>query len=557
MRKLPIGGLEFREIIEGDYLYVDKTPLLNDVLWRTPCGVFLFTRPRRFGKTLTISMMEEFFDIRRKGTTAFDGLEISKPEYSWINKHRNAYNVIRLDLKNTKGHTMEEFIDGFREALSVCFRKHLDILENLEMDSVDRADVNKILNKTASNLDVRYSLHLLSELLYDANGLETVILIDEYDAAVSCDMNVDNHDEIIRIITRMMLAALKGNEYLQFAAVTGTERITGREWLDSLNNITINHILVEQTNNRFGFTESEVKAILDEAGHPEMLPKIREWYGGYDFCGVEMYNPFSVINYVNDGCDEPRPYPMSSSVESMVKELTLLSNKIEITAPIKFLQGTPLSGRIDMNDILGDIDRDLYGIYSILAMNGCLSAHLDDDYRGCELRTPNNEVRATMKKAIWNANSVDAELFSRLCDAVGNNKPEAISGVLEQIILNSITCEGFRLGHVMTVIVDGVSKYCDMRMDDIRYDTTIIVLQAKDERYPSLIFDLEGSYEQCKLPEVAEHAMRQIHEKRCYADMTGNVLLIGLSYCKGACHLRSEIINMERDWEKLRPASDD
>lgn len=539
---------------------MDKTLLVDDLLKDNDGDVYLFTRPRRFGKTTNISMLEEFFDIKRKGTTIFDGFEISKPEYSKYDIHKNAYNVIRIDLKNAKSVTMEEFLENMSSVLKAAFLKQKDLLKGLDLSPGDTALISRLDMKEASISDISESVLLLTRLVYEANGLRSVVLIDEYDAPINSDTDDDTRKQIVRVLTKMMTATFKGNEYLQLGVITGVRQIAKESMFSGLNNIIVNNILSTVSDERYGFTESEVKSILDEADHPEQFSKVKEWYDGYRFGDAEVYNPFSIINYVKGKCGDPKPYWVNTSFDVLLRDLIVRISERNAMRMTKLLSGESITEKIDMALTLDDIAHYDDSVYSVLATGGYLNARsLEDDL--CELSIPNKEVHKEFSRIIGKTAAVDNRQYAMFCNALLANDLETMRNTLENILLKDSMLQLPHenvYGLILVMVLDGISEYYDIKAEEEDgLGRSDVVLHPKVKGRPSIIFELKRVREEKELPGAAERALEQIHEKRYYAGMTGDVLLIGLSFWKKFPYLKSEVINMERDWKKLRPASED
>ena len=234
MKGLDLGGVKFSVMIDTDMLYIDKTLLVDDILCRNPRGaVYLYTRPRRFGKSNNLSMLEEFFDVRSKGTHRFDGLEISKPEYAKYDVHKNAYNVIKLDVRSWASETFDDFIDGVRLTMSEVVGDFEDVLDFDKIIDSDARRLKLLMDEEANEKLLQQALRLLCKCLYKSNGLRTVILIDEYDTPVSYETDRDTQKKILNFLSGLLSSSLKGNEYLQLGFVTGILQIAKESMFSS------------------------------------------------------------------------------------------------------------------------------------------------------------------------------------------------------------------------------------------------------------------------------------------------------------------------------------
>ena len=292
-QQIDTGGLSFMEIRKENVYFVDKSMLIADLLSMNGRGVYLFTRPRRFGKTTNLTMLDAFFNIEYKGNTWFDGLEISNhPEFD---RYRNAFPVINLNLKETKVDSYSEYVMCIRSILSTLFDGFSYVLSG-KITEAEKARFKSTVDMTTDEALLRDCIPLLCRLLERYHGVKPIILIDEYDRAVSDTFGKESHRPMMNLLGKIMGAALKNNDSLQMAYVTGIMQITKESIFSDLNNIKINNIFSTESDERFGFTEAEVKKILTDYDHPEKFEEAKAWYDGYRFGDAEVYNPFSIMS---------------------------------------------------------------------------------------------------------------------------------------------------------------------------------------------------------------------------------------------------------------------
>ena len=331
--KLPIGIEDFREIRRQGFYYIDKTKLIEQLLdnWGK---VNLFTRPRRFGKTLNMSMLRYFFEVGAD-KTLFEGLYISKNR-QFCEAYMGKFPVVFLTLKGVEGTTFEEARLSLAELITAEARRFKFLMESDKLDNDDKEMYRELLslNKEQSPVSLvklRFSLKNLSELLYKHYGQKTIVLIDEYDVPLDKAFQAGYYKEMVTLIRGLLGETLKTNDFLQFAVLTGCLRVSKESIFTGLNNFKILSITDIRFDEQFGFTESEVKRLLDAYHLESHLPEMKEWYDGYHFGDADIYCPWDVINHVEllckDSKAEPKCYWINSSGNSLVKRFITKANK--------------------------------------------------------------------------------------------------------------------------------------------------------------------------------------------------------------------------------------
>ena len=323
---MPVGNTDFKEIRETGLYYVDKTMLIDQLVGKSGAKVTLFTRPRRFGKSLNMSMLQHFFDCREKSESLFDGLAISKDKTlcdNWMNQ----YPTILVSFKTVDATNFQDAVAQLKLVLADLFRSHIYLMDD---ENVDEDDVNKfkrIKSETPQKSDMMDSLSLLTRLLYTHHGNKPVILlIDEYDVPMAKGDAHGYYGDIINIMRSMYNKALKDNPYIKFAVLTGCLRIAKESIFTGLNNPKIYSILDYGFQEYFGFTDSEIDLLLADTGFTEYKEKIKRWYDGYRFGDTDIYCPWDVLNYVSDlqqkAGIEPKNYWANTSRKSMMSVRT-------------------------------------------------------------------------------------------------------------------------------------------------------------------------------------------------------------------------------------------
>lgn len=402
---LPVGVENFEEIITKGYYYVDKTLLIKDLI-DLRGKVNLFTRPRRFGKTLNMSMLRYFFEKSQEDRSRlFAGTKIMDAGEKYL-KEFGQYPVISLSLKSMKQGNYESAFHCLKEDIAREFKKHPEISQNLDSND-DRTKYDLLMNRKADDNEYLTSLKFLSECLYAFYGRKTVILIDEYDVPLENAYFSGFYDKMVRLIRSLFESALKTNDTLEFAVVTGCLRISKESIFTGLNNLNIVSIMDTAYAEHFGFTQDEVDQMLVHYGLEENLSAVRAWYDGYQFGNTEVYNPWSVINYVNSCYNDKKallkPYWSNTSSNSIVRTLVEradISVKQEIEA---LIEGKTITKPIHEDITYDDMDSTQDNLWNFLFFTGYLkkiSQRQDGEDILVEMAIPNSEVRHIYKNTV-------------------------------------------------------------------------------------------------------------------------------------------------------------
>ena len=547
VKGLDTSGIGFSEIIDNDMLYIDKTLLIDDILRTNNRGVFLYTRPRRFGKTTNLSMLQEYFDVRRRGTHRFDGLAISRPEYSRHEVHRNAYNVVRIDLKGCNPRTYDSFIESIGYIIAEVFGKQLDAIDRGSLTQMDVKQLDRIAGAEATESMLVSSLQLLSRILHASNGLRTVILVDEYDAPITYDLDNPHQREILAFLSGFLSSAFKSNDHVQLGVITGIPQMAKENMFSKLNNVVVNNIFSLTSDERYGFTESEVKAVLEDRECLEQFGKVKEWYDGYRFGNADVYNPYAIINFAITGKEFKRFWAGNNSGPA----LRMLFSSLEADTFEKIsglLKGGEIEHEMDSGVFLDDLAKgSLTTVLSVMAMSGYLKAvptGTDDVYT---LSIPNYEVWRSVKRVLDDMGPASERRISMMREAVFKNDAEALCGILEDIL----ACESYfdlvdekDYQQILMTAMFLVSRDSEVRTQREAGSGRLDIVMTSDG-CPSVIFELKRSIKEADLVRDAEEGLRQIHERRYYAGLEGDVILYGISFWSKFPCVRSEAINLE------------
>ena len=555
--KLPVGIEDFREIRRQGFYYIDKTRLIEQLLdsWGK---VNLFTRPRRFGKTLNMSMLRYFFEI---GTdkTLFDGLHILQRK-DLCDEYMGRFPVVSLTLKGVDGLTFEKAKNKLLklvalEADQFDFLKNSDKLTDNEKQRY-AALVRMQDGKYAMDEDTLESaLQTLSELLYRHYGQKVIILIDEYDVPLDKAYENGYYREMVSMIRSLFGEALKTNEFLQFAVLTGCLRVSKESIFTGLNNFKIFSITDARFDEQFGFTEDEVKKMLKDYQREAHLTEMKEWYDGYHFGDFDVYCPWDVINRVDDLCDkpedEPKCYWINSSGNALVKRFVSIANRTTQDEIERLIAGEPIEKSVRLDLTYDEIDKSIDNIWSVLFTTGYLTQIGMTEQGSYKLVIPNKEVRTVYISQIkewFNQKIADnAEQMVSFWETIEDGNAEAIEQYLNRTLSNTISVFDTKapetekensyhtfLAGLLTGNTDWVVK-SNVEAGE-GFADIIIEPQNPDD---GIIFELKYSKEASGLDKACERAIKQIRDRRYseYLKNDGrhNMTFYGIAFYKKRC----------------------
>ncbi len=521
--------------------YVDKTLLLADILGNNLRGVYLYTRPRRFGKTTNLSMLDAFFNIQYKGNTWFDGLKIS--EYPEYNQYKNAFPVIRLDLKDTVASNNKSFMNRMRSAIAEAYRDHMYLLDS-ELDETDAILFRKILLKETSDDYVPDCIRNLCSLLNKYHGRRAIILIDEYDRAVANSFGDAAHRKIMDSLGTILSSALKSNPHLQLAYITGIMQIAKENIFSGLNNLRVNNILSRESDERFGFTETEVKELLSYYGRSDEFDVVKTWYDGYRFGDAEVYNPYSIMYYTSSP-DEPLPYWANTAKDVAIEWLLDRVDMKTFSDIMSLVNGGSIDIKLNMTQTYEGLKHDVKSVYNLMVLSGYLKAIPKGD-GSYEVSIPNKEVMTIVNEKMWNLNLIDDGTYNEFNIAVLDGDSEKAVRILQSVLKDAsyLTLNDehdYQL--VMMTIMHTLSRAYSIRTEyEAGNGRLDMILTPRREGMTPLIFELKKVDSERELDGAVEDAIAQIHERRYYLDMSGEVILFGIAFWSKIPKGRSERI---------------
>ena len=521
-------GIDFFDRIreEGGY-YVDKTALIDRLLERK--GVYLFTRPRRFGKTLNLTMIDAYFNVRYRGNTWFDGLRIS--ELRPDDPMKNSFIVITLSMKDLKTNSYEDYLWKLGRKIGDIYDSFLELECSEKVSSGQRTSYRDISMISADEKTLQLSLLDLTRMLEAEYGRKVILLIDEYDNAVNEAGTEELRKKILDFMSEFLSPALKSNTSLAFAVVTGVMQIAKASIFSGLNNLYVNSVFDRGFDEYWGFTENEVRKLCADFGDESKFEKAKEWYDGYRFGIVDVYNPWSVLNYVKAEFDA-KPYWSNTSSNSILH--TMYEN-VDLSRFGTLLDIYDDGIEVDLDTTVTYAD-SLFServMYSVMVMTGYLKAvHVAGD--SYVISIPNGEVRRIVSKMLSDDVGAESKGFREFSNAVLKGDVDSMEKLLGEIL-----CQGSYLNLkdescyelvVMTVLYSIASDY-RIRTESERGNGRVdIILEPKHPGIVPIIIELKKSAEEKDLEADARAGLRQIHEKRYYLGMKGTILLYGISF---------------------------
>ena len=526
-RAIPIGIEDFKKIREGNYFFADKSLLIKDVL--DSSTVSLFTRPRRFGKTLNMSMLRYFFEKSDTDNSyLFDDLKIAGVGDKYLS-HMGKYPVISISMKSMQKDTYEESINVFRYLISDEYERHQDILKSDSLPLRKRKQFENILTGTADNLAYADSIRILTDCLYKVYGVKAVVLIDEYDVPLQAAKSQGYYDKMVSFIRSLFSGALKTNDSLAFGVLTGCLRVSKESIFTGLNNLAVYPLTSNLCSSYFGFTEAEVKEILEAYNISERFADIRDWYDGYIFGSTEIYNPWSVLNYVNEAlaCSNSLPdtYWVNTSSNSIIRDI-LERSSYEVRNDIETLiDGKSITKKLYTSITYSDIDMKSETIWSLLLHTGYLKpirVFLDDVERKADLIIPNKEVLTIYRDTIseWLNHHIHTDGTTALFNAILRGDSENFEIEVRRWLKRSISYNNTKESYYHGFLAGLLMGYEDFEVDsnyesgDGRSDIRIFDSSTKNV---AIIIEVKRAENDLCLNEKADEALLQITEKK-YSD---------------------------------------
>lgn len=541
MKLLPTGLENFKTMIDKSAYYVDKTNFIEDVLSEQ---VVLYTRPRRFGKTLNMSMLYYFFSIKEKENAyLFEGLNISKNKDAL--KAQNKYPTIFISLKEMKSLTFDAQISSFSNVIYELLEKNLEILSSNQLSDTTKDILNKLHNRSSSAEDLKISLRVITNALYTYYQQKVIVLIDEYDVPLQAAYQNNYYEEMVEFLRSIFSSALKTNDALEKGVMTGCLRISKESIFTGLNNFTAYSVLNNISSEFFGFTELEVKQLLKDYNLSEKMDEVKEWYDGYQFGNKEIYNPWSTLMYVKNITQDVSFKPISfwantSGNDLVVKYIQNGDKKLRKEFDV-LMSGQSLIKYIKPELTYREMD-NINNIYSFLLLTGYLKVIKDRGENQYELVIPNKEVYEIYKQSFMSyfedyTTSRKGELYQELVD--GDAKK--VNLLLNDILLRSISYfdnqESFYHGFLVGLLND-YEVVSNRESGNGRFDVCVL---PENILGTVVLIECKHSISEDDLIDDAKEGARQIVEKKYLEEHRfkkyENAVGYGISFYKKQCYV--------------------
>lgn len=539
-KPLPIGVSDFKSVTTN-YYYVDKTLLIRDFLNAIPM-VSLFTRPRRFGKTLNMDMLRVFFEKTTEDTSIY-----FKDKYIWqcgdyYTKHQGQYPVIFLSFKDVKCSSWQETFQKISKLISLEFMRHNELENSSVLSSYEKEQYHRFASENINEVDCQMGLQLLSLLLHKHYDKECVIIIDEYDTSIQQGHLYDFYNEIVDFMRNFFSGGLKDNPHLAFGFLTGILRVAKESIFSGMNNLKTNSILDNNYSSYFGFTNEEVRDMLAYYDHEDKYQEICEWYDGYRFGNSEIFNPWSVINYISDECF-PKAFWQSTGSNDIIGEIIKTATP-EINENLyKLLCGNTVTTYVDTSVIYPEVHSNPYSIYSFLLVAGYLKVaeiypQNDGNYM-CDVAIPNKEILYVYEKEVLNRTNQN-NVSITIHQAIFSKDTSKLQSLLEDLMLKSISTmdgasEAFYHGMMLGLcaVLGSQFKVRSNRESGLgRFDIELLPMV---KGIPGFIFEFKHTKDiNADLDSLANSALKQIEDMKYDTELNDfgvkDIVKIGIAF---------------------------
>lgn len=545
--KISVGSSDFAEYRKGDYYYVDKTGLIEELLKTPGIKVTLITRPRRFGKTMNMSMLAEFFDIRKDSRPIFSGLKIADNKElceAWMNQ----WPVIHVTFRSVFGSCFKDTYSMIEAVIAELYKQHIYLLENPEMMVYDREIFDRIAGKKASGEEIKNSLLFLTRLLGQYYGKTVILLIDEYDVPLAKASDKGYYEEMLYVI-RGILQALKDNSFLHLAVVTGCLRIAKESIFTGTNNFITDTISDNRLDEFFGFTQEEVDRILADTQNTSHSQEIKNWYDGYRFGSIDVYSPWDVMNHINALCLDPQAMPRSywrnTSDNAIIRSFIDQAENDTIKQFEILLSGDKISQKIEEDLTYDYLHASAENLWSILYLTGYLTGTEKEEGRQeWNLWIPNLEIREIFEDTVIKWFHDSARLWERkaLFHAVWERDEEKLTEEMTKLLRKTISYHDYKedFYHAFLAGIFAGAGYIvksNREHGDGRSD--VEVQDYDGDRIA--IFEVKYSRRLEDLPYDCERAIKQIDVRRYgeeFAEDYSTVICYGIAFYRKRCMVK-------------------
>lgn len=540
---MPIGTEYFAKL-RANYYFVDKTTFLSD-FFRGHADVTLITRPRRFGKTLLLSMTQQFLDIEdaEEHRKLFEGLKVMDDPVAMAEQGTRP--VVFMTLRDWDSNTWESMQEFIAFGLQSACRPLRYLLESDKVSTKDKKDFDRLWNREGDLGLMRRALPLLCEMLRDHYGRDAVLLIDEYDAPLQSAWSHGYYEDAIDFYRGFFASALKSNPALDFAILTGVLRIAKESIFSGLNNLKVSTVLRGGFADACGYTKAEVAKLAHDLGHEDKLEELASWYDGYDFQGTEIYNPWSVNNYFSENC-EAEAYWVNTSGNSILQTMLERIDQKRARDFVRLMEGKTICTQVEDSFIYQDIEEHRANLYALLLTTGylkCVGRTKEDDATWYDLALPNRELRSVFRREIMKYLSYDdVNLLYDLLKAMQEGDTEEFEEDLQTVLRSFVSChdaahpESFYHGLMLGLTVWLEKRYRIQSNKESGYGRFDLAFFPKKENLPGILLEFKAVKDEADLSAAADAACQQIEEKAYLADFqtagVADVWRYGIAFCK-------------------------
>ena len=545
--KISVGSSDFAEYRKGDYYYVDKTGLIEELLKTPGLKVTLITRPRRVGKTMNMSMLAEFFDIRKDSRPIFSGLKIADNKElckAWMNQ----WPVIHVTFRSVFGSCFKDAYSMIEAVIAELYKQHIYLLEKPEMMVYDREIFDRIAGKKASGEEIKNSLLFLTRLLGQYYGKTVILLIDEYDVPLAKASDKGYYEEMLYVI-RGILQALKDNSFLHLAVVTGCLRIAKESIFTGTNNFITDTISDNRLDEFFGFTQEEVDRILADTQNTSHSQEIKNWYDGYRFGSIDVYSPWDVMNHINALCLDPQAMPRSywrnTSDNAIIRSFIDQAENDTIKQFEILLSGDKISQKIEEDLTYDYLHASAENLWSILYLTGYLTGTEKEEGRQeWNLWIPNLEIREIFEDTVIKWFHDSARLWERkaLFHAVWERDEEKLTEEMTKLLRKTISYHDYKedFYHVFLAGIFAGAGYIVKSNREHGDGRSDVVVQDYDGNRIA-VFEVKYSRRLEDLPYDCERAIKQIDVRRYgeeFAEDYSTVICYGIAFYRKRCMVK-------------------
>mgnify|MGYP000968033716 FL=1 len=545
--KISVGSSDFAEYRKGDYYYVDKTGLIEELLKTPGIKVTLITRPRRFGKTMNMSMLAEFFDIRKDSRPIFSGLKIADNKElceAWMNQ----WPVIHVTFRSVFGSCFKDAYSMIEAVIAELYKQHIYLLENPEMMVYDREIFDRIAGKKASGEEIKNSLLFLTRVLGQYYGKTVILLIDEYDVPLAKASDKGYYEEMLYVI-RGILQALKDNSFLHLAVVTGCLRIAKESIFTGTNNFITDTISDNRLDEFFGFTQEEVDRILADTQNTSHSQEIKNWYDGYRFGSIDVYSPWDVMNHINALCLDPQAMPRSywrnTSDNAIIRSFIDQAENDTIKQFEILLSGDKISQKIEEDLTYDYLHASAENLWSILYLTGYLTGTEKEEGRQeWNLWIPNLEIREIFEDTVIKWFHDSARLWERkaLFHAVWERDEEKLTEEMTKLLRKTISYHDYKedFYHAFLAGIFAGAGYIVKSNREHGDGRSDVVVQDYDGNRIA-VFEVKYSRRLEDLPYDCERAIKQIDVRRYgeeFAEDYSTVICYGIAFYRKRCMVK-------------------